>query len=279
VSLSILLVVLASAVAHASWNAWVKSTGHARLAMALISAAWCLFALAFAPWLPALAPASWPYLIASAIVHIGYLLGLSRLYARSDLSRAYVLLRALPPAVVTIASVVVLHEHLGLAKGVSVFVVVLGVLLVAPPTRAVWEKNTLIALVLTVGTIATYTLIDGVGARKSGDAKSYGVLLGATQGAMYLAIIGVREGRALLDFAKLRWKGGLVAGLASMTAYTSVLWSMTHAPLGVVAAVRETSVLVAAFFGGALLGERVPRGAYVGALLVTLGIAGLQLTG
>jgi len=279
VSLSILLVVLASAVAHASWNAWVKSTGHARLAMALISAAWCLFALAFAPWLRPLAPASWPYLIASAIVHIGYLLGLSRLYARSDLSRAYVLLRALPPAVVTIASVVVLHEHLGLAKGVAVFLVVLGVLLVAPPTRAVWEKKTLVALVLTVGTIATYTLIDGVGARKSGDAKSYGVLLGATQGALYLVIIGVREGRALLAFAKLRWKGGIVAGLASMVAYTSVLWSMTHAPLGVVAAVRETSVLVAAFLGGALLGERVPRGAYVGAVLVTLGIAGLQLAG
>jgi drug/metabolite transporter (DMT)-like permease len=272
-------VVLASAIAHASWNAWVKSTGNARLAMALISGAWCIFALAYAPLLRPLAMASVPYLIASAIVHIGYLLGLSRLYAKSDLSRAYVLLRALPPAVVTLASVLVLREHLPLAKAASVFVIVLGVLLVAPPTRSVWEKKTLLALALTVGTIATYTLIDGVGARKSGDAKSYGVLLGACQGAMYLVLIAAREARALWAFAKVRWRGGLLAGLTSMTAYTSVPWSMTHAPLGVVAAVRETSVLVAAFLGGALLGERVPRGAYVGAVLVTLGIAGLQLAG
>ena len=269
-------VVLGAAVLHASWNAWVKSTGRAALAMGMISLGWVLAAIVVLPFVAPPLPASLPFVGASVVIHLGYMVGLARLYDAADLSRAYVLVRALPPLVVTASSMVLLSERLDSAKWVGVVLVVLGVLAVAPPRRDAWSAAMLRALVPTVLAIAAYTMVDGVGARRSGSAIGYALFLSLIQGALYVAFLVATERRAFVAFVRERGAFGLGAGVASAIAYTSILWCMTRAPIGIVAALRESSVLVASFLGGAFLGERVPGGAFVGAGLVVLGAIAMR---
>jgi len=271
VPIRILAIVLAAAVLHAGWNAWVKSTGRASYAMGLISIGWCVAAIVALPFLPLPHRESWPYLVASVVIHLGYMVGLARLYDSSDLSRAYVLVRAIPPLLVTALSVPLLHERLGLAKSFGVVLVVCGVLAVAPPARDAWKASMVRALVPTVISIAAYTLVDGVGARRSGSPIAYALLLSLVQGGLYVALLFARDGRAFGRFVRERAGLGTLAGIASVLAYTSILWCMTRAPIGIVAALRESSVLVASFLGGAMLREKVPAGAWGGAVLVVLG--------
>lgn len=272
----ILALVLLAAVLHAGWNAWVKATGRAAFAIGLVSIGWCVVAAIALPFLPRPHRAAWPFLAASVVIHLGYMVGLARLYSAADLSKAYVLVRALPPLLVSVLSVALLGDRLTGLRWVGVGAVILGVIAVAPPDRRAWTPALLRALVPTVLTIAAYTLVDGVGARRSGSPVAYALALSLIQGGLYVLVVLIGDGRAFVAFARAHAGPGLLAGFASVIAYTSVLWCMTRAPIGIVAALRESSVLVASFLGAALLRERVSRGAWIGALLVTGGAIALR---
>lgn len=269
--LPVLFLVLGCAVLHASWNAWVKSTGSTRHALGAVSLAWCVMGSAGALFVPAPNRASYPYLLASVLVHQVYIAGLARLYRGDSLSRVYVLMRAIPPVLVTLGSAWWLREYVSIGKGAGIALVLAGVFVVSPPRIHVWRGLGLPALAITILSIASYTLIDGVGVRKSGSALGYGLWLCFLQGGLYVATLLVRERISFLAFTQQNMGGGFLAGAASLLAYTGVLYCAARAPLGLVAALRESSVLVASFLASAFLKERLPRLAWVGALSVFAG--------
>jgi uncharacterized membrane protein len=145
------------------------------------------------------------------------------------------------------------------------------VLAVAPPTREARSPRLLRALLPTIATIAAYTIVDGVGVRKSHSPMGYALLLSAVQGTAYVGLLLARSRNAFVAFARAHLVRGLFAGAASAAAYTSILWCMTQAPMGLVAALRESSVLVASFLGGFFLRERLSPRLWLGALLVFVG--------
>lgn len=269
--LSVLVLVLGCAVLHAGWNAWVKSTGQTTFALGVVSLGWCALSGVGALFVARPAGPSFPYLIASVLVHQVYVSGLARLYRGESLSRVYVLMRALPPVLVTLVSAVWLNEHVSLGKGSGILLVLAGVFVVSPPNLKSWRALGIPALSLTILSIASYTLIDGVGVRRSGSPLGYAFYLCFAQGLVYVAMLLVRERAAFVAFARVNMMPGLLAGAASVAAYAGVLYCATRAPLGLVAALRESSVLVASFLASAFLKERLPKLAWLGAVGVFLG--------
>ena len=125
--------------------------------------------------------------------------------------------------------------------------------------------------------IAVYTLIDGAGARASGNAASYVCWLIFLEGMPYLAWIGATRGRPAFTYIASRWRRGIAGGAASLAAYGIALWAMTRAPVAVVAALREVSVLFAAGIGALVLKEGFGWRRMAGAAAVVAGIAALRL--
>jgi len=139
-----------------------------------------------------------------------------------------------------------------------------------PPAAAWWAfANAAI--------IAVYTLVDGTGARASGNALSYVLWLTFIEGVVYLALLGRHRGTRAIGYVRNQWRRGLLGGFCSVAAYAIVLWAMTRAPVAAVAALRETSVIFAALIGALWLKEGFGFARLAGAATVVLGVATLKL--
>lgn len=277
-SLGVTLAVLGAAFLHALWNAMLKSAaGEPILDTALIVAGSSITGLAVLPFVAFPVHAAWPYIAGSSTIHFAYYVTLAGAYKRGDLSFAYPLMRGVAPLIVTVLGIAFLHEHPTLQTSIGIVLISLGILTIAwfaggghTLAAAGWAlANAMI--------IATYTLIDGAGARASGDPASYVTWLVFLEGLPFLAWVGYTRGAPALAYWRLRWRRGVGGGAASLAAYAIVLWAMTRAPVAVVAALREVSVVFAALIGALALKEGFGWKRVAGAASVVLGVAALRL--
>lgn len=281
---TVLLAVLFGALLHAGWNALIKSGQDAALDTALLRALGALAAvplLLFTGW-PA-APA-WPYLIASALIHVAYYATLAGAYRHGDLGLTYPVMRGTAPVLVGLSSATLLGEALSpqgwLGVGaVCAGVLVLGLARVTPASHG--QRRTALGYALANALIiAIYTVVDGQGVRLSGNAVAYVAALILLNGLPYLLLVlWRREDRRteVLAYFRRRWPLALGGALASMGSYGIALWAMTQAPVALVAALRETSVLFAALLATWLLREPFGWRRAAGTLTVLAGVAALRL--
>jgi len=277
--LDVTLLVLGAALMHASWNAIVKSSPDKLLDTTLLAAGGGLMCLAALPFLPPPEPASWPWLAASVVLHFLYFIALIGAYQWGDLSHTYPLMRGVAPLLVALAGVVVLQETLTLPIWTGIALISVGIVgpmlaqhdLQHTPTRA-----TLIALA-NAFLIASYTLVDGAGTRLSGDPVSYCVWLFMLDAIPITSLALVLRGRELLGYARSRWHWGLLGSALTIVSYGIVLWALTRAPVAAVAALRETSVVIATVIGTVLFKEKFGGWRIPGAVLVVGGITALRL--
>lgn len=259
---------------HAGWNALVANAKdtHATTAVALLVGA-AVFAIPAAlTW--RVDDAAWPYIAASAVLELLYFALLAAVYSRADLSFAYPIARGSAPVLVLLISVVALGAPVGLAAAAGVLAVTAGVLLVRGVGRAAADAASL-ALALGVGAcIAGYTLVDDRGVRHAGALPYFELVLVACA-LPYAAAIVATKGAATLRAATDR--RAAAAGIGMVTAYLLVLAALERAEAAPVAALRETSVVMAAA-GAAIAGrEKVPARRLAGAVLVMAGVAALAL--
>jgi drug/metabolite transporter (DMT)-like permease len=125
--------------------------------------------------------------------------------------------------------------------------------------------------------IASYTLVDGAGARLSATPAGYGAWMFSLQGLPFVALVIALRRRTALDYARRNWQRGLGGGLCVISSYGIVLWAMTQAPVAAVAALRETSVIFAALLGTIFLKEPFGRARVLGACAVALGVFALRV--
>ena len=272
--------VLLAAVLHATWNALLKGAQD-RLAtfvlLDLTGVALCVLAV---PLLPAPAPASWVFIALSTLIHTGYKLLLIESYRTGgDLSQVYPLARGSAPLLVAGFAALAVGERLGPLRLAGVLVVSLGlVLLVGMGGRQLAAHRRAIGFALATGvSIAAYTVTDGLGVRRSGSALGYIAWLFLAEGLplpLYAATLGRRHLRHGLRVNLAR---GIVSGVLSLAAYGLVIWVQTRGALAVVAALRETSVVVAALIGTVVFGERFGYRRTVAAAAVTVGIVLLNV--
>ena len=276
---SVLAMVLLAALLHACWNALIKVSDEKLLLMAMMAAGSGVISLAFLPFVPVPAAASWPYLAASVVLHTGYKLFLVRAYRHGDLGQVYPIARGTAPLIVAPLSVYIAGDTISPTSALAVVVVGVGIVSLTfrrgPPLLR-GGRPVAYALATAVF-IAAYTLVDGLGARVAGSPHAYVVWLFLLDSAPMAAISLWQRRGATLALARARWAQGLAAAAMSMAAYWLVIYAMTVAPIGPVAALRETSVIIATIIGAVLLKEEFGRGRIIAACLVAVGIVLLRM--
>jgi drug/metabolite transporter (DMT)-like permease len=275
----ITLAVLAAGLLHAGWNALLKSApgGDPLLDTATVvvgSAAWGLVVLPFAG-LPD--PSAWKFIAGSAFIHWAYYVTLAHAYRTGDLSFAYPLMRGTAPLLTASLGIVFLREWPTPQVALGIALICIGIVSIAFIRREAHPRAALLFALANAAIIAVYTLIDGAGARASGNAGSYVAWLTFLEAIPFLVWIRARKGAAAVGYIARGWRRGIIGGAASLGAYAIVLWAMTRAPVAAVAALRETSVLFAALIGAIWLKEGFGLPRLAGAASVVAGVAALKL--
>ncbi len=283
----VVLAVLFGALLHATWNVLVKSSGDKQLDLALVHVMGALASLPLL-WLVGLPPpAAWPFVAASLVIHVAYYVTLNGAYQHGDLGATYPIMRGSAPLLVALGSSVALGEHLSPLSWLGVCAVTLGVLMVglARWGHAPHHGRAVAFALANAVVIAAYTLVDGRGVRITAavghHTVSYVLLLVVLDGLPYLALVIARRSadarRAMLAYARRRWPVATLGGLASLGSYGIALWAMTRAPVAVVSALRETSVLFATALSVMVLKERLGLQRAGGAVVIVAGVVALRL--
>jgi drug/metabolite transporter (DMT)-like permease len=268
-------VVLFAALIHASWNALVKTASDTVLTTVTVTTAAALLAACCLPFLPAPAPASWPYIAASVLLQLTYYTLLVRAYRGGDMSHTYPIMRGTAPLIVATLSAPLVGEHLSIARWVGIAMISAGVLGLAihrSSSSAPQRAATAFALANAFA-IAAYTLVDGLGVRKSGAALSYTLWMFFTVGSIRLGWVLLWRRREWLQYARGSWLHGIAGGSGMVSAYGLALWAMTVAPVALVSAFRETSIVFATGISALVLKERVTPMRVSCALVIAAGAA------
>ena len=270
--------VLAAALLHAGWNALIKRSPDTLLSTLGIAAAAALIAAAALPWLPAPARASWPFMGTSLLLQILYLRLLAYVYRVADMSTSYPVMRGTAPLLVAVASAVLFHEIPGPLALAGIAILCTGILCIGLGSSRTSPTGTgLKPALLNAALIASYTLVDGVGVRLSGAPASYTLWIFMLQGCI-MTLNGWRSHpHTLPAHLRAHWRLCLAGGAASLTAYGVALWAMTLAPIAVIAALRETSILFGTLIAGLILRERLGTARVLGACILVLGAVLLRL--
>jgi drug/metabolite transporter (DMT)-like permease len=269
--------VLAAAVAHAIWNAVVKSADDRLLLLSWIRLIGLLLGLVVLPFVEPPARASWPWLIAAAAAHYVYFALLIRSYSLGDLSHVYPIARGLGPLLLAAAAFILLGESLTLLQLAAVASIA-GGLLALVLGRHVGKDGTAFAVVTGVS-IAVYSFLGGAGVRESDSVFGFAACLEILTGVGMVAFGFARRRTKLAAF--LRGQGAVAtgAGAIAVGGYLAYLFCATLMPLATVAAVRESSVIFGAVIGAVFLKERFGPRRLIAAMLVTAGVVGLALFG
>ncbi len=275
---TIFITVLFAAALHAGWNTLVKSGNDKLLSVTLVAAGGGIIGAIALPFAASIESAAIPYLIASALIHVGYFTMIGLLYRDADLSVAYPVTRGSAPLLATGLAAIVLHEIPSGLSLAGVFALSFGIFWLASDgiRKGGLQQKTLIFALVNGGIIALYTIVDGTGGRLSGNSVSYNIWLEFLDGVFFVPAALLVRGKPLAYELVRQWKTALLGGGAAFASYGIAIWAMTHAPIGQVAAVRESSVLFATLFGAVLLKEKFGRSRYVAAAFVAVGLAALR---
>lgn len=278
-SLTVFCVVLGAAILHAAWNALIKSGHDKTLSMGALVLGHLPLALIGLMFVPLPTAASIPYILVGLVLHVGYQLFLLWAYHKGDLTQVYPIARGVAPLIVAAVSVGILGVVLSRIELFAIGIIGAGILSLALVRRADGLRNAPAAvLALVVGVfIASYSLVDGLGARVAGTSLGYYCWLSLGNVAVMAAYLAWRTPGTLqkIPFAGRRafiWGGG-----ASFAAYAVVTWAFTQAPIALVTALRETSIVFALLIGVFFLRERLDLIKVFSTMTTVLGAVLLRL--
>lgn len=269
--------VLFSALCHASWNAIIRAGGDKVIAVSIMLAAAAILVVPGLFILPVPNREAWIFLAISTAIHTGYNLGLALAYSHADLGRTYPLVRGSAPLLTLIVAPLIVSDSVPAASALGIVVLAAGIItlaferglkdLLASPKGLVYS-------LLTSLCITGYTISDGMGARASDNPHSYVIWLFLLDAIPLVAFALIWRRKDFLGATGRDWGRAFAGGALSIGAYWIAIWAMTVAPIPVVAALRETSILFATLIGVVFLGEKLTL---VRAVSVTMVLAGLVL--
>jgi drug/metabolite transporter (DMT)-like permease len=275
----VFLAVLFAAACHAGWNALVKVGLDPLSTTILIALGAAAASLVCLPFVGMPAAAGWPWLVASAFVHLFYFAALAESYRTGDLGQVYPIARGAAPLMTATASALFVGEELGVFGWSGIVALAAGVLLLAARGARIvqLDRRAVGYALLTALTICAYSLTDGIGARASQNPQAYVAWLFLFN-AVVLVPYGVWRNAAAMTGALRRfWLRGLFGGALQALSYGIVLWAMTLAPIAIVAALREISVLFGALIAVLVLKEPLRPARMAAAALIVAGLVLIRL--
>ena len=276
-SLTVSLAVLLAALLHASWNALIKGGRDVLLDTSAIVVGAGVLAIPFLFVVPVPARESWPFIAASVTIHLAYYYLLVAAYRVGDLSLVYPLMRGVAPLLTAVLGVFLLGEVPSALGWTGMLAISGGVFLLAYRALGHAPSRAAISFALTnAAVIAAYTLVDGTGARRAGDAWGYIVWLFVLDMLPFSLFMLATRRAQFVSFLRANALRGLAGGALSAGAYAISVWALTRAPVALVASLRETSVLFATLLGARLLRERLTARRWAGVAAVVAGVLALK---
>lgn len=266
----VLLCVLAGAFFHATWNIIVKGGSNKLFEIGLNALGGGLGAALLLPFVPLPASDCLLLLALSCLFHLLYTLCVAAAYRITDLSLAYTIMRGTAP-VLTALALLVYGVPLPLKGWLGVLLLCSGVFCLALQQKARGTLKGILYSLRTSFAIMAYTLADGFGARLAGDSLSYTCWLFFLNIFPIHIYILLKDGRAYLPYLRSRGTTGIAGGLAGLASYGIAIWAMTVAPIALVAALRESSVIFGMILAVIFLGEKLTAWRLVAIFLVVAG--------
>jgi drug/metabolite transporter (DMT)-like permease len=273
----IIATILAAAMLHAVWNAIVKTAVDRTTTLGLVALGHVLPGAVLICILPLPNAESWPFIALSTFVHFGYFYMLGRAYQHGDLSVVYPIARGIVPVLVSLWAWLLLGEVLPPLVWAGIALIMAGIFLSSWKSLRSGVGRS--ALILSLGTglcISVYSVVDGMGVRLSGNTLGYWAW-GAFLHLFIAGFCGWRRQQVLRHLPIKIWAVGIAGGMVSMTAYGLVLYAKNFADLGVVSALRETSVVFATLIGFFMLKEGNWKRRLSAAILMVFGIVTIGL--
>jgi drug/metabolite transporter (DMT)-like permease len=277
----VVAVVLVAALIHAGWNAVLKAGLDPFRLMALIAMAGAAATAPLLLWTGPPPPAAWPYVIASHLLHLGYMLTLTEAYRTGDFGRVYPIARGSAPLLTAVVGAFVFPEKIGAWGVAGVILLGVGISLLSLKGHAslsVLSRRSVGFALASAVFIAAYTVVDGAGGRVAGKTLPYSLTLFLLDGISMGVLAALRVGRA--GFVSMRpylWRG-IAAGFFANLGYGIVIWAMSVAPVAPVAALRETSVLFAVLIAAVWLREPLPPVRIIATGLILMGVLLLRFS-
>jgi drug/metabolite transporter (DMT)-like permease len=274
----VFLAVLFAAVLHAGWNAVIRRGGDRFQGMLLLTATQGAMALVMAMFVPIPDGIVWVWVLGSGLVHTIYKLFLAAAYQHGDLSRVYPIARGAAPMIVVLVGFYLLADTIENKEYVGIGLIGVGVMMMARGVFSNGESRRLLPLALgSAVCTAGYSIVDGLGARVAMDATMFTAWLFIFDAMIFSMYSLISRGTAAFKASPRAWGIGAFAGVLSLATYWIAVWAMTVAPIALVAAVRETSVLFAVIIGIVVLKEKASVGKVLAALVIVTGIVIIRL--
>ena len=264
---------------HATWNGMVKKHSNKVTALSAVILGHVPMSIIAIIFLPMPSFKSLPYIIASAFIHQGYNWFLLKSYNLGDLTKVYPIARGFGPIIATIISIFFLGLLISKASVISISLVCVGIITIGLFGYKVINNLKIVKYSLITGFfIGLYSIIDGYGARVSLSAISYmswGFILSSILFPILLKINKydnifkniINDGKAIF------WIGGSISYLV----YGIVIWGFTKAPIPMVSALRESSIVFAIFIGFFFLNEKINLAKLISITLIFVGVVGLKM--
>ena len=275
----VFVTVLFSAILHAIWNSMASKYKNKNVSIPAIvygHVPACIIAIIF---LPAPSIESFPYIILSAIIHQGYQNFLLTAYQTGKFTTVYPIARGFGPLVATLISIIFLGVYLKAFTILSILLISTGVILIGLFSKSVTKNNKILYTSLATGVfIGIYSVVDGHGARLSGSAVSYMSWVFIFSALFFPIILNLRKQKNILK--KTLTEGKLVfwvGGSFSYLAYVITVWAFTKAPIPMVSALRESSIIFAIFIGYFYLKDKINFYKIISILLIFIGVIGLKI--
>jgi drug/metabolite transporter (DMT)-like permease len=276
----VFFVIIVAALGHAVWNGLLKGKIDPQVATTMLAIGGGVVATPLLFFVGMPAPAARPYIAASVLIHVFYWSYLGKAYASGELSQVYPIARGAAPVLTALGAVILVGEYPTVAGWLGILTVAGGVIVIAIlggggiPTA---NRDAVKFAIITALSITAYSLNDGIGAREAGSAFAYIAFLYVCNGYALLIYGLMYQRQALFEAVGSSWHVGLLTGTMSLVFYGIGVWAMTQAPIGIVAALREISILFALAIGFFILKEPVRPARIAGACLVFAGLVAIRL--
>jgi len=276
---TVFIIVLFSALLHAIWNSMASKYKDKNVSIGAIvygHVPLCIVAIIF---LPAPSIESFPYIILSALIHQGYQNFLLTAYQTGKFTTVYPVARGFGPLVATIISIIFLGVYLKAFTILSIFFISSGVMLIGLFSKSVIRNNKILYTSLATGVfIGIYSVVDGQGARISGSAISYMSWVFIFSALFFPVVLHFRKQKNILKKTLTKGKSVFwIGGTFSYIAYVITVWAFTKAPVPMVSALRESSIIFAIFIGYFYLKDKVNFYKIASIILIFIGVLGLKL--
>ena len=276
---TVFLFVLFSAVLHAVWNSMASKYKNKNVSIPAIvygHVPACIVAVIILP-MPSVE--SYPYIILSALIHQGYQNFLLTAYQTGKFTTVYPVARGFGPLVATIISIIFFGVYLKVFTLLSIVLISAGFIFIGLFSKSVLKNYKILYTSLTTGVfIGIYSVVDGYGARISMSAISYMSWVFIFSALFFPIVLKFRNQKNILRKTLTEGKFIFwVGGFFSYIAYVITVWAFTKAPIPMVSALRETSIIFAIFIGYFYLKEKISLYKIISILLIFAGVLGLKL--